>query len=294
MLIHRTNAGVRVWCPAKVNLFLEVIGRRDDGYHELQTLLLAVGLYDTLEIREAARGVMHLECDCPDLSVGPDNLVWRAVQLIRDRFGIAAGVTIRLIKRIPMQAGLAGGSSDAAGTLAGLNCLWRLGLSSRCLGELGAELGSDVAFFFHGPAAWCTGRGEIVEPVQLARPLHLVLACPRVGLATAAVYRALGLPDRRTEGGPIRQALAAGDVSAIGRLLFNRLEAPAFALSAEVGRLRQALARLAPKGVLMSGSGSTVFALAEDAADAQRLAHALVSVGEDGTGLRVFVVRSCI
>src|SRR5947209_3780941 len=121
MLMRRSESALRVWTPAKVNLFLEVLARRSDGYHELATLMTAVSLYDTLEIMEGPPGAMALHCDHPSLSTGADNLICRAVHLVRQHSGRSDGVAIRLWKRIPMAAGLAGGSSDAAATLAGLN-----------------------------------------------------------------------------------------------------------------------------------------------------------------------------
>src|SRR5262245_25269387 len=193
MWLRRDGTAVVVQTPAKVNLFLEVHRRRPDGYHELSSLMITVGLFDSLELSESSSGEVRLECDLPGLSTGPDNLVVRAAEMIRSRFGVTSGLEMRLSKRIPMQAGLAGGSSDAAATLLGLNSLWRLGQSAAQLGALGAELGSDVTFFFHGPAAWCTGRGETVEPLKPGRPLDLVLVCPNVGLSTAEVFRGLTL-----------------------------------------------------------------------------------------------------
>jgi 4-diphosphocytidyl-2-C-methyl-D-erythritol kinase len=293
MLIRRREGGVQVRAPAKVNLFLEVHRRRPDGYHDLATLMVPVGLYDTLEVRESSDGTVRLSCDHPGLSTGADNLVVRAAELVRSRFNVRQGVEVQLTKRIPLAAGLAGGSSDAAATLAALDRLWRLGLSAAQLGELGALLGSDVPFFFHGPAGWCTGRGEIVEPVPVGRPLDLVLAGPGVGLSTASVFGALTVPETPVDGAAARAALAAGDVGALGRALFNRLEAPAIGFCEEVGRLRQALSELGPAGALMSGSGTTVFALADGPADAMRVARALRSGREAGRAWRVHVVRSC-
>jgi 4-diphosphocytidyl-2-C-methyl-D-erythritol kinase len=293
MWISRHGPAVRVFTPAKVNLFLEVLGRRTDGYHDLATLMVTVGLYDSLELRECPSGHIRLECDTPGLSTGPDNLVYRAAELLRSRFGVSVGVDVRLSKRIPLQAGLAGGSSDAAATLAGLNALWRLGQSSEQLGLLGAELGSDVTFFFHGPAAWCTGRGEIVEPLPAGRPLHLVLVCPSVGLSTASVFQALTPTGEVVQGESLRRAFTTGDVEELGRLLHNRLQEPAERLCPEVGRLRRRLLELEPAGVLMSGSGTTVFALGRDAADAMRIARAMRDGREAGEPARVLVVRSC-
>jgi 4-diphosphocytidyl-2-C-methyl-D-erythritol kinase len=293
MIIHRRGSAVRVWTPAKINLFLEVLGRRADGYHDLATLMVTVGLFDTVELTENASGETRLECDHPTLSTGPDNLVCRAVELVRSRYGVRTGVDVRLHKRIPLQAGLAGGSSNAAATLAGLDRLWRLGLTRDELGRLGAELGSDVAFFFFGPAAWCTGRGEIVEPLRPGRPLDFVLVCPAVGLSTAAVFRALRLPAEPVDGEAVRRAFVAGDVTALGRLLHNRLQEPAEELSPVVARWRQRLADCNPAGALMSGSGSTVFAVGRDAADTWRIARALRSVQDEGEQARVCVVSNC-
>ena len=156
--------------------------------------MVAVSLYDTLLFGDDPSGTVRLHCDRPDLSAGPDNLICRAAELLRRRAGRDLGADIRLWKRIPMAAGLGGGSSDAAAALAGLNALWRLGLSRAELAALGAELGSDVPFFFAGPAAWCTGRGEKVEAVALGRPLDFVLVSPPVGLSTAEVFRNVAVP----------------------------------------------------------------------------------------------------
>src|SRR5262249_22987411 len=158
--------GVEIRAPAKVNLFLEVLAKRPDGYHEIATLLVSITLFDTLEFKEEASGKILLQCDHPELGTGPENLICKAAELLRKHCKVASGARIRLKKRIPLAAGLAGGSSDAAATLAGLNELWQLGLSTTELAELGAKIGSDVAFFFAGGAAWCTGRGEIVTPVK--------------------------------------------------------------------------------------------------------------------------------
>ena len=165
MLSERRDSAVVVRAPAKVNLFLEVLAKRPDGYHEIATLMVAVSLYDTLEFKEDPSGALRLRCDVPELTTGPDNLVLKAAALLRQRTGCARGAEVRLTKRIPMAAGLAGGSSDCAAALDGLNRLWRLGLGRDELARLGGELGSDVPFFFHTPAAWCTGRGEVVTPV---------------------------------------------------------------------------------------------------------------------------------
>ena len=301
MLMRRSATAVRVWAPAKVNLFLEVLARRPDGYHELATLMAAVSLYDTLEFTEKRsqtkfgneEGATALRCDHPSLSTGPENLVCRAVELVRRESGRSDGVGIRLWKRIPMAAGLAGGSSDAAATLAGLNYLWRLGWDRSKLIRLGAELGSDVSFFFAAPAAWCTGRGEQIEPLRLSRALDFVLIAPPVGLSTAEVFRGVAVPSEPRSGAAIRQAVAAGDVRELGRQLHNRLQPAAERLCPAVADLFARLAGLGPAGQLMTGSGSTLFALCRQAGEALSLARALHSARDELGGARVFVVRSC-
>src|SRR5262249_12944495 len=162
------------------------------------------------------------------------------------------------------------------------------------LARLGAELGSDVSFFFASTgAAWCTGRGEIITPLRLGRPLDLVLVCPPAGLSTASVFRALTLPGMPLDGAAVRRAAETGDVIELGACLHNRLQEPAETLCPAIGLLRRRLAGLGPAGVLMGGSGSTVFALARDADDALRIARAVRSDKDDGAIARVCVVRSC-
>src|SRR5262249_6194113 len=158
--------------------------KRPDGYHDIATLMVALQLHDTLAFRAASN--VALTCSDSRLPVDSDNLVLKAAMLLQKRTGCNRGASIHLTKQIPMGAGLGGGSADAAATLAGLNELWQLGLSKLELAMLGGEIGSDIPFFFHTPAAWCTGRGEIVAPLELPSPLHFVLLCPTFGMATAA------------------------------------------------------------------------------------------------------------
>jgi 4-diphosphocytidyl-2-C-methyl-D-erythritol kinase len=286
------SGAVVVWAPAKVNLYLEVLGKRPDGYHEIATLLVAISLYDTLEFTEDASDQVVLSCDQPSLSTGPDNLVCRAADLLQRRTGCRKGARIQLRKRIPLAAGLAGGSSDAAAALMGLNRLWLLNLGAADLIALAAELGSDVPFFFARPAAWCTGRGEAVKPLLLGQPLWFVVACPAAGLSTAEVYRHTVIPAAPQSGEAIRQAVREGRAEAIAASLHNRLEEAAQRLCPAVADLRRRLQDLGPAGVLMSGSGSSVFALCRDRGEARRLAHQ-INDGPEENRPRVFLVRSC-
>lgn len=283
-----------VAAPAKINLFLEILRRRPDGYHALESLMVAVDLFDTLEVRRTPGREITLSCDPPGLPTGPDNLVVKAALALRDHVRRPdLGADVRLAKRIPAQAGLAGGSSDAALALLGLNEIWKLALTRAELVAIAAAIGSDVAFFLTPPAAWCTGRGEVVAPEVVGRPLDFVLVCPPVGLATAAVYGSLTVPAVPESGDGLRAAVRAGDPRAVGRSVFNRLEAPAFALSPAVQRIRDRLAGLGPCGARMSGSGSAVFAVCRDRAEAVRVAERF-RAGRPGDEpeSRVLVVRS--
>lgn len=287
--------GLVIAAPAKINLHLEIIAKRPDGYHELETLMAAVDLFDTLELHPAPDAVLNLTCDPPGLPTGPENLVHKAADRLRrwvNQPGL--GASMRLVKRIPAQAGLAGGSSDAAATLIGLNRIWGLNLPEPALAAVAAEVGSDVAFFLGLPTAWCTGRGEVVVPESAPpRPLDIVLVCPPVGLGTADVYRRLTVPAHPTSGEAARKAIRAGDPEALGRALFNRLQAPAFDLAPAVETVYRRLAGLNPAGCLMSGSGSAVFALCRGPQDATRVAAAFRAATPPGEPeSRVLIVRT--
>jgi 4-diphosphocytidyl-2-C-methyl-D-erythritol kinase len=286
--------GVVIAAPAKLNLFLEVLRKRPDGYHDLESLMVAIDLFDTLELRAIPDGEIALACHPPTLSAGPDNLVHRAATALRSHAQRPElGASIRLTKRIPAQAGLGGGSSDAAAALFGLNEIWKVGLTRAELVAIAASIGSDVPFFLTPPAAWCTGRGEEATPELAGGEFHFVLVCPPVGLGTADVYRRLTAPDAPTRGEAVRAAFRSGSPAALGRLLFNRLERPAFEAQPLVRRIRDRLAALGPCGALMSGSGSAVFALCRDRPDALGVAAKFrVSRPVDEPESLVLVVRS--
>ena len=322
--VARAGAGgLVVAAPAKLNLFLEVLGQRPDGYHELETLMVAIDLFDTLELQPAAAGEITLECDPPGLPTGPENLVYKAAERLRAKANRPdLGATIRLTKRIPAQAGMGGGSSDAAAAIEGLNRIWNLGMAKRELADVAAEVGSDVAFFLDLPAAWCTGRGEVVTPERGGRAFDFVVVNLPVGVSTAAAFRAYsgglarrpdtadpaysgGLPRRPNAvdlgrrvntplyGDVARAAFRAGDAVALGASLFNRLQAAAFGLAPLVETVYRRLAGLNPAGCLMSGSGSAVFALCRDRSEAVTLAAAFRAATPPGEPeSRVSTVRS--
>jgi 4-diphosphocytidyl-2-C-methyl-D-erythritol kinase len=281
MIVRPVSGGVQVLAPAKLNLFLEVLGKRPDGYHRIETLMVAVNLYDTLTLADDASGQITLCCDDPNLPTGAENLVVKAAERLRASAGCQRGAAIDLKKAIPAQAGLAGGSSDAAATLLALDRLWNLQTPPGRLDALAGEIGSDVAFFLHAPAAVCTGRGEQVNAVTLPHAFHFVLVCPPVGQSTADVYRNLTPPDRPRPVEPAVTALAGGDPEALGRVLFNRLQSVAERLNPALVPVREALANLSPSldGHLMSGSGSAYFGLGRNLDAARRAARALETLG---------------
>jgi len=291
MYLRRCSSGWVVLAPAKLNLFFEVLGKRPDGYHEIETLVVPIDLYDTLSFIPTNGGQIRFSCQRVDglgsatrttqgdVPEGGDNLVVRAVELLRRRAGISAGASVRLTKRIPVAAGLGGGSSDAAAALVIANAGWRLGWSGSDLSNLGAELGSDVPLFFADGPAICRGRGEKVIPVVIAGSMHFVVVRPPAGLATAAVYGVCKAAERPRDVGLIRRAAQAGDCRAVGRLLFNRLESAAETLSPWIGRLRAEFAAMDVLGHQMSGSGTCYFGLCRHARHARRVARRLQAKG---------------
>lgn len=280
---------VVAWAPAKVNLTLEVLGKRPDGYHAVETLILAVDLFDTLEVRRTDGPGIALTCDPPGLPTDSRNLVVKAGEALRQAFAPAAGAAVRLTKRIPHEAGLGGGSSDAATTLLALNRVWKLNRSPAELAAVAGTVGSDVAFFLAPPAGWCTGRGEVVTPEPPpGGPVHLVIVKPAEGLSTAEVYRRVVVPATPTDGNPARAALRAGDIEALAGRLVNRLQGPAFTASPAVRAVFDRLVGVGPLAAQLSGSGSAVFALCRDAQHARSVAASYRRM--DATSA-VFVVR---
>jgi 4-diphosphocytidyl-2-C-methyl-D-erythritol kinase len=281
MIVRSIAGGVEVLAPAKLNLFLEVLGRRPDGYHEIESLMVAVSLYDTLTFTDDPLGEISLRCNDPALPVGSDNLVVKAAERLRASADSLRGARIVLDKAIPAQAGLGGGSSDAAATLVALDRLWELQTPPERLDALAGEIGSDVAFFTHAPAAVCRGRGEQAESVPLKEVYHFVLVCPPVGMSTADVYRQVVPPERPRPIGPIVEALAYGGSTELGRSLFNRLQPIAEAIKPELTRVRDALASLGSllDGSMMSGSGSAYYGLCRTPAAARHAADILEPLG---------------
>ncbi len=247
---------------AKVNLTLEVVGKRPDGYHEVATVLQAVDLFDRVVVEDAP--TLEFRSDDPDLPTDERNLMVRAARLLLEAAGIDRGARIRLVKRIPVAAGLGGGSSDAAATLVALNRIWGLRWPRGRLAELGARLGMDVPFFLGTSPAVGRGRGEMLEALDARGGHALVLVNPRVPLATRAVYEAVPAGWRAEATGTRRmiRALSGRNEARVAEALTNHLEPLAETLLPVIGRMKAALLAAGALGALMSGSGPTVFGLA--------------------------------
>ncbi|MGF1512774.1 MAG: 4-(cytidine 5'-diphospho)-2-C-methyl-D-erythritol kinase [Elainellaceae cyanobacterium] len=301
--------------PAKVNFYIEIIGDRPDGFHELAMVMQSIELADrvTLQRYPGSSSGIQVRCDHPLVPNDSSNLAYRAAALMRETFPEAfsqfGSVAISIDKQIPVGAGLAGGSTDAAAVLIGLDLLWNLGLTQLELRTLGAELGSDVPFCLAGGTALATGRGERLSPLPSFGPLSLVLAKYRqLSVSTAWAYQTYRqrfsetyrsdqetVSDRHEQlhAAPLIAALMQQDAALLGQQLHNDLEKVVLPAHPEVVKLKEALAALNPLGVLMSGSGPTVFAVAKSAADAEQMAQGVGKAMND-PNLDLWVTRCSV
>lgn len=275
---------MRISSHAKVNLWLRILGKRADGFHEVDTLMLPIGLADTLDLEELPGGRLELACSDPALPTDSRNLARRAAELLQQRHAPARGARIALGKRIPLGAGLGGGSANAATVLVGLNRLWELALPEAVLEKLAAEIGSDAAFFIRNRPALCTGRGERLSPVAFPRALPILLLNFGFGSATAWAYQHLGAGPVGSDAQAAPEAfeaarhgfLAGSPAPPLGDLLLNDLERPVFRKFPILAIAKEFLAgHSGVLGAMMSGSGSTLFAVLVSPSVAPELDHAL-------------------
>lgn len=284
-----------VRAPAKINLILRILDRRSDGYHNLWSVMHTVALGDDLRIRVTPTlpGI-RLTCNTKALSSDKSNLVSKAASAVLDHAQLSVGLDLDLRKRIPMGAGLGGGSSDAAATIVGLNQLLNLGWSTAKMAEVGQALGSDVAFFLFAPSAIVSGRGDIVRPVTIEGARWIVLVKPAFGVETRWAYQELAAT--RTAVRPLSKEHAAMDRrnqltwSELAAAAENDFEAPVFAKHPLLDHIRRTLLDLGARIALLSGSGATVFGLFDEESAA---CHAGAHL-EASEGLQVFVVPTCL
>jgi len=276
---------IRRLAPAKINLYLRVVGKRPDGYHEIETIFERINLCDELTFESRPHDIT-LTGDESSLSCGDDNIVVRAAQLLQEVSGARQGAAIHLTKRIPIAAGLGGGSSDAAAALAGLNALWGLALDRAALLALGMRLGADVPFFLHDvPFAIGRGRGDLCEPISDAPPFAHVLIVPDERISTQEAFEAFDanvLTSTSSSSSMVRHALSNGSLSELAKGLWNDFEPEANRRCPVTTRLQSQLRTFGCSGVLVSGSGPSVFGLCEDSTQAQRIAAQVEATKQPG------------
>lgn len=298
--------------PAKINLYLEILGDRPDGYHELAMIMQSIDLADRIDLRSLSTDTIRVHCDHPQVPLDKSNLAYRAAELMGKEFPTAfaqyGGVEITIDKHIPIAAGLAGGSTDAAAVLVGIDLLWNLGLTQSELQELGAKLGSDVPFCIAGGTAIATGRGDQLSPLPDLDNLYVVLGKYRsLAVSTAWAYQtyrqqyadsyiadAQRLESRasRVHSGPLVNAISHKDAVKIGGLLHNDLERVVLPSYPQVLQLREAFHSTGVLGTMMSGSGPTVFALADSNSQAEKVKHQVRGMIPD-PDLDLWVARLC-
>ena len=284
MYLIRQGSRVSISTPAKLNLFLELHQRRNDGYHELETLMVPVDVYDSISVCPRDDGNLQLQCawvpgldanKCGTLPAPQDNVVHQALLLLREAAGLDIGADVQLSKRIPTQAGLGGGSSDAAGALVAANIAWGLHWPTSRLAEIAAQVGSDVPFFLFNSLALCTGRGEVVEPMRSNCRLSFVIVKPDFGLATSDVFRRTTVPESPKDVKPLIEAIASMNVSNIAKRLFNRLQTAASKLTPWIEYVARRMDEVSVCGHQMSGSGTSYFALCRNNRHARQVASGL-------------------
>lgn len=262
--------------PAKINLTLDVLHKRPDGFHEVEMVMTTVDLADRVWIRAIEGGQIKIKSSVQFVPTDRKNLAYQAADLIRTTYGIKQGVEITLEKRIPVAAGLAGGSSDAAATLRGLNKLWKLGLGADRLAELGAQIGSDVPFCVYGGTAFATGRGEVIQKISAPPNCWVILAKPVISVSTGSIFNNLDLTTmQHPHTMNMLDALKTGDYKGMCRSVGNVLEPVTMDLYPEVTVLKEQMKKFGADTVQMSGSGPTVFGLVEHESRVPRIYNGL-------------------
>ncbi len=279
---------LRLNAYAKVNLALNILGKRDDGYHDIETVLHTVVLHDVITLRESGEGI-SVVADADTVPSDGTNLVHRAATLLREEYQVPRPVEIEIRKTIPVASGLGGGSADAAVTLMGLCQMWKLRLDGRELSALAARLGSDVPFFLTGGAAVARGRGDRVQPLPALPPTWVVLACPRIAVLTEWAYKHYHESSAaHPQVASLVEAIRRRDVPGVGRLLGNVFEDMIVTRHPIVGEIKSRILRGEAYGAAMSGTGPSVFGLMANDAAAQRVAEDLRQLPD----VDVFVTRT--
>jgi len=247
----------------KINLALDVLFKRDDGYHEINSIMQKISLHDTVVIEEGGKGV-DIECDNKLVPLDHTNLVHKAWEEISKLTGTKAGIRVRIHKRIPVAAGLAGGSSNGAAVLKGLNEMWNLGLSQRDLMDIGGRMGADIPFCILGGTALAEGIGERLTSLKPFRDKHILLANPGIGISSAYAYSRLAIPNDHKDMEPMLQCIEKDDLKCLAQEMFNVFEAAIIPENPIIGDIKKTMEDNGALGALMSGSGASVFGLYDD------------------------------
>lgn len=281
---------------AKINLTLDILGLREDGYHEVAMVMQEVSLHDTLSLKKTEAGIqlsITIEGQKGTLPADETNLCWKAAALMQQEYGLTGGVSMELVKRIPMAAGLAGGSADAAAVLKGMNQLYKLEISEERLCELGARLGSDIPFCLLGGTMLAEGRGEKLTRLPDFPETFVVLAKPEVGVSTAWAYKTYdaGYDGPHPDNEAMLAAIGAGSLDRAAGLLCNVLEGVTVRKHAIIDSYKQTMLQQGALASMMSGSGPTVFGLAGDEASAGKIAAAIRALD---AGAAVYVAKTVV
>jgi 4-diphosphocytidyl-2-C-methyl-D-erythritol kinase len=265
-----------VKAPAKINLSLDVLYKRPDGFHEVEMIMTTIDLADRVELTLLEQDKIHILSHNRYVPDDQRNLAFQAAQLLKDRYHVKKGVQITIEKTIPVAAGLAGGSSDAAATLRGLNKLWDLGLTLDKLASLGSEIGSDVSFCVYGGTALAKGRGEMITDLPAPPTCWVILAKPFIGVSTAEVYRRLDLKGMKHPNiSEMVKAIENNDYQSVCDNVGNVLEDVTLKLHPEVAQIKEQMKRFGADAVLMSGSGPTVFGIVQHDSRMHRIYNGL-------------------
>lgn len=265
---------------AKINLTLDILGTREDGYHEVAMIMQEISLHDTLSMGKIDQGVnltITIEGQKGTLPADETNLCWKAAALVQKEYNLQEGVEIHLVKRIPMAAGLAGGSADAAAVLKGMNHLFKLGMTETRLCELGAKLGSDIPFCLMGGTMLATGRGEVLTRLPMFPRVSVVLAKPPVGVSTAWAYSTYdaGYAGPHPDNDAMLEAIDEGNASRAASLMCNVLEGVTAAEYSVIADYKKLMVDNGAMASMMSGSGPTVFGLVQEKHIARQIADKL-------------------
>jgi 4-diphosphocytidyl-2-C-methyl-D-erythritol kinase len=282
---------MRLLSPAKINLHLRVAPPGADGFHPIMSWFCTTGFADTLIIEASEGPGIKISCNRADVPLDGSNLIARAAEAMLAQMPERRGAAIHLQKEVPIGGGMGGGSSNCAFALMGLNRVWDLNWPTDRLVNIGSKLGSDVPFFFYGASCVCEGRGEKVTPIGRPGPGWVVLIFPKLSMPTPAVYRKFDELKLGSVAGiehqPDWKRWTGLSAKNLLPLLVNDLEAPAFAINAELGAMRDRLEKWVGRIVRMSGSGSTLFTLVDDKEEAERLAEQVCGAGIDAAAARL-------